>query len=369
MTRIDTKALGEIEALVQERAKYEKWISSLGERRNITPSHVFQRVLADYEERMRAVAADLSGRTGDIEASIIHLRERLTVLQHEESAITDERAEAELRAAVGEYSADKWEEIRRVADENIARLSSQRMELGGELAHLETILSVAGSRPSPVPPGISGGGVVGGGTAGSGQGPRTGNGTREPAPRPSERTEPVPAMAQRTNSPLAAPVSAPVASLTPPNATGFDELAFLSSVVETELSHMPSHPADMPRARTAPPAPAAPRPALIEHDAPVELTLRSSPTPVSNPASSRNVRSATPMISESIHSAPDGKDVGRMQEEPVRAFDRRLSGSVPAYLKDVAKEATKSLKCQECGTMNYPTEWYCERCGGELAAL
>jgi uncharacterized OB-fold protein len=29
----------------------------------------------------------------------------------------------------------------------------------------------------------------------------------------------------------------------------------------------------------------------------------------------------------------------------------------------------KTLKCQECSTMNYPTEWYCERCGAELAAL
>jgi hypothetical protein len=32
-------------------------------------------------------------------------------------------------------------------------------------------------------------------------------------------------------------------------------------------------------------------------------------------------------------------------------------------------QAVKTLKCQECGTFNYPTEWYCERCGGELAAL
>ncbi|MFI5231437.1 MAG: hypothetical protein ACHQSE_02880 [Gemmatimonadales bacterium] len=32
-------------------------------------------------------------------------------------------------------------------------------------------------------------------------------------------------------------------------------------------------------------------------------------------------------------------------------------------------EAIKSLKCQECGTLNFPTEWYCERCGGELAAF
>ncbi len=29
----------------------------------------------------------------------------------------------------------------------------------------------------------------------------------------------------------------------------------------------------------------------------------------------------------------------------------------------------KSLKCGECGAKNLPTEWYCERCGAELAAL
>jgi uncharacterized OB-fold protein len=32
-------------------------------------------------------------------------------------------------------------------------------------------------------------------------------------------------------------------------------------------------------------------------------------------------------------------------------------------------EPEKTLRCQECSAMNYPTEWYCERCGGELAAL
>jgi uncharacterized OB-fold protein len=27
----------------------------------------------------------------------------------------------------------------------------------------------------------------------------------------------------------------------------------------------------------------------------------------------------------------------------------------------------KTLKCAECGALNVPTEWYCERCGSELA--
>ncbi len=31
--------------------------------------------------------------------------------------------------------------------------------------------------------------------------------------------------------------------------------------------------------------------------------------------------------------------------------------------------AKKTLKCQECGAMNRPTEWYCESCGAELTAV
>jgi uncharacterized OB-fold protein len=36
---------------------------------------------------------------------------------------------------------------------------------------------------------------------------------------------------------------------------------------------------------------------------------------------------------------------------------------------DSRAEQHKTLKCPECGAANYPTEWYCERCGGELATM
>src|SRR4051812_35436351 len=36
---------------------------------------------------------------------------------------------------------------------------------------------------------------------------------------------------------------------------------------------------------------------------------------------------------------------------------------------DVNAPVEKTLKCKECGTMNVATEWYCEKCGGELAAM
>jgi hypothetical protein len=37
--------------------------------------------------------------------------------------------------------------------------------------------------------------------------------------------------------------------------------------------------------------------------------------------------------------------------------------------KSGAPGVAKTLKCGECGTLNRPTEWYCERCGAELAGV
>lgn len=61
---------------------------------------------------------------------------------------------------------------------------------------------------------------------------------------------------------------------------------------------------------------------------------------------------------------------------------RRASGGMRA-IPDVEKLADqqavsqsrpsvmnqRTLKCSECGAMNLPTEWYCDRCGAELATL
>jgi hypothetical protein len=60
--------------------------------------------------------------------------------------------------------------------------------------------------------------------------------------------------------------------------------------------------------------------------------------------------------------------------EPRKAGGRsglaaNVSGNNPIVLRDKSNEAAKTLKCGECGAVNYPTEWYCERCGAELASL
>jgi hypothetical protein len=52
----------------------------------------------------------------------------------------------------------------------------------------------------------------------------------------------------------------------------------------------------------------------------------------------------------------------QVESAPVSAGD-----PVPPAAAD--QDAAKSLVCGACGTPNFPTEWYCERCGGELAAV
>ena len=129
--------------------------------------------------------------------------------------------------------------------------------------------------------------------------------------------------------PVAAPASPPPPGrpLAPPPggdaAAAFDELAFLQSVVEPPSSQ------PFPTSGTRPP----------------ERAQINGPDPLGGSGSPavREPRSVRP-------SAP-------------------TPNATPSFLKDMPTEQVKTLRCQECGTMNYPTEWYCERCGGELAAM
>ena len=66
-------------------------------------------------------------------------------------------------------------------------------------------------------------------------------------------------------------------------------------------------------------------------------------------------------------------------QEDVRQPGRRISSpgmqapvapAVQTAAPSVSKTGVaKTLKCGECGTLNRPTEWYCERCGAELAGV
>jgi len=69
-------------------------------------------------------------------------------------------------------------------------------------------------------------------------------------------------------------------------------------------------------------------------------------------------------VSEDDKNAPSPRRASGAQFQPVEPLN-----ATPVAPENDDEEVAKTLKCRECGTMNVATEWYCESCGAELAAL
>lgn len=141
--------------------------------------------------------------------------------------------------------------------------------------------------------------------------------------------------------------------------------------VGTPVSSSVDSAAPVPEAEPTPPAPPSDaRPA----PGPVAAAV---PAPASPPP-------AVPASNGPAAPARAPQDQGRLPLDPVAAAASAAAGTTarprssktpPGGVSAVRKteavkpDQSKTLKCPECGTPNYPTEWYCERCGGELATM
>ena len=156
----------------------------------------------------------------------------------------------------------------------------------------------------------------------------------KPATPPSA---PVPAPTLRVATPMPEPASEPEPPPAPSGAPRF----------------VPKTPGAMPRAGGTMPAP--PKPAPVD-----ELAFLKSVT------GEQQIPRKAPPPRKSDSGPMRAIDIG--QEPPAVAVDSESSDASPAARPGAAANV-KTLKCGECGTLNRPTEWYCERCGAELAAL
>ncbi|NUQ94317.1 MAG: hypothetical protein HOQ12_03380, partial [Gemmatimonadaceae bacterium] len=135
-----------VAALMKERQRLEEWLAQLESRRSITPPHVFERVRGDYDARLKEVVQQLAGRTTEVQATTAALTERLARLQSEETAIRDERYEAELRSHVGEITAAQWSAIEKQSDERVAKISAERTNITAEISRFQQLLSMSVAR-------------------------------------------------------------------------------------------------------------------------------------------------------------------------------------------------------------------------------
>jgi TolA-binding protein len=280
MAEKEPVSLDALNGLLKERQRYEEWLTALEDKRSNTSDSVYQRVRSDYQTRLREVSGKLAERAGELRESIDTLTVRLDEVSRQELQQREARQEAELRAAVGEYTDKQWKEIGGAWDKELGRLSKEKSAVDGQLNELNRI--------------------------------------------------------------------------------------FALSVKERQLESVEMDRSTSSDGATRPPiSPVVPRPAIPEPPTlnppsrldPAAATRTQSPQPASNPA--RNPFDSFPVLRP-----------GPATSTPPSTAAVATPPSVPkSGGHDPRSEQHKTLKCPECGAANYPTEWYCERCGGELATM
>jgi len=347
-----TSTLSEVPTLLEERRRYESWLVALEARRGSTPQHVFERVQTDYRTRLERVAERLASFRGAIAEERTNLQSRLSLLEAEEGLRRDERAELELRSHVGELTGVDADTALGAVDQALGQLVGERHGLVERIGELGTLLtdnaiqSTARAAPgkeshlSQVAPAVP---VAVEQSSESVRAP----GSPRAAPKPASPDAPPPP------APAAAVVGPTEPSQVPPRPRGprpsFDEPAFSRSVVGK--NDAASHAAARKEA--------APSPAKLDRP----LVARGSTEPlIQAPAGIVQEES----VGESL--------LAGVENARLETGEHRLAVNTPSSTPIVLRSSTtveqsKTLKCNECAGMNYPTEWYCERCGAELAAL
>jgi len=280
MAEREPVSLDALNGLLKERQRYEEWPAALEDKRASTPESVYQRVQGDYQTRLREVSSKLAERAGELRENIDALTIKLEDITRQETQQREARLEAELRAAVGEYTEKQWKEIGGAWDKELSRLLKEKNAVDAQLNELNRIFALSIKEKQSEAAALARG--------------SSGDGFRAPispvVPRPAVPEPP---------------------TLNPPSRV------------------------EQPAARTQ------------------------NPSPPTSPA--RSPFDQFPVLRPSGGSSTPPQTTTAVATPP----------SVPKSggTSDPRSEQHKTLKCPECGAANYPTEWYCERCGGELATM
>ena len=347
MKELRDVSIDDVRTLVAERQRYDDWLAALEAKRSDTPVRVFERVHGDYSARRIGVIEKLREHVGALAALGDDLEGRIEDLESQLASHEDERAEAMLRTAVGEYDGERWETVRQEVEASISQLADKRAALLTEVDDVRTLLSSARSEP--------------------------------------------PQMAAVTDEPIADAVveSAPVE----PESMDVPDAEAMPTVVHVvELSQAGAEEVDPAHSAASDDLDGTDFDDALALFSPTGRSPEIHPTPLHGrtvdmldglePAEPAAERAAEPQ------STATAADLGRAplaqpSESEALAESARDRFDDLAFLRSVTDPATqnsptragaagdqqKTLRCTECGTMNFPTEWYCERCGGELAAF
>src|SRR4030081_2269827 len=143
MAEREPVSLDALNGLLKERQRYEEWLAALEDKRANTPDSVYQRVQADYQTRLREGSSKLARRACELRENIDALTVRLEEISRQERQQREARQEAELRAAVGEYTDKQWKEIGGAWDKELARLVKEKGAVDAQLNELSRIFALS----------------------------------------------------------------------------------------------------------------------------------------------------------------------------------------------------------------------------------
>jgi len=353
MSKAKPNTLDALRALIAERQQYEQWISALEAKRDGTPEHVFERVHNDYRSRHERVVKDIRGYADELQLNISTLSSRLVEVAREEDTRREGLQEAELRAAVGEYEPQQWEQLRSEAEESLGKIAADREQIDNELSELRAIqkLSEVGSTGT-VPPTPSS--------------ERPAVAVDIPRNEPGEARASAPAAGAAAagvttaaeSPPAVSPPGVPASAAPAPGATPLD--IRIERVADGD-SGSAAH--GLPSTHMSAQSIAAPEAA--RENAQAAQAVQHAAQQGGQRGSSRTPQERVPLepVAAAASSAASAAGKPRSAKTPPGGVSASRRTEPPR------PDATKTLKCPECGTPNYPTEWYCERCGGELATM
>lgn len=294
-----------IEELLGTRQQLTEWLQKISAAGRDVPGSVREKVRADYEGRLAEVVFSLRSHSETLTSTVDTLRASLDDQNRIREQEEETIAEVELRFHVGEYDEAEWTSRREASRKTLEDALEAISQLTADITRFEEVL---GQIHEDVASEAS---VV--------TEPEASLSVEERAEEATWASEAVHAVEQedRESEPVALHRDEPVAH------------------------HVPApEPVEAPR--------------FIPKGEPV------SPRP------ERVGAGSSPRVSAGA-SGDDLAFLKAMTIDPSRSTAAPRAGDRAERVG--SGTAAKSLKCGECSAMNRPTEWYCERCGAELAAL
>lgn len=379
-----TGSIDEVRGLVAERQRYDDWLTALEAKREATPAHVFERVEKDYRARRDDVTERLSGHFGMLQSLRDDLQSKLETISSELSELEDARMEALLRTEVGEFDDDHWEEARADVESGISEKTATSAGISASLAEVRELLDSAGFAAVEA----------------DAEDVAEGDGSEWAVGVSVEELDADAVESSVDSGELveseagAASAEAAVAHEGSRDEAHAEADGEADELLDLEEAQQGAEHVEASGEATSDTSLEAPMD-IPEHVVSVSqftvdgavisvnddiLPVTEAPSVASGAApafSPESVFGGDPLAgsdeSEQLRSGAAGAGATADDAFDDLAFlrsvvDSGLSSAAGGGSAGVT-EQQKTLRCTECGTMNLPTEWYCERCGGELAAF